>query len=245
MNDWWVKDYISTLEWGWFTDVPTAHFWEYVRLRANRFDQMFQDMKVERGSFITSVAKMSIESGLSEKQVRLAMSKLEKTGEITTKRTNKYTLITVVKYAYFQGECLCEDKQKDTQGNTQWAEQASWQRATIRENKREVTRENKREECPPIRNTTYYSLSPLEGEPKPKNRFIKPTLEEVESYCRERGKGVDPQRWYDFYTANGWMVGKNKMKDWKASVRYWERNNPSHTEVSTEKPASERYRMDF
>ena len=54
--------------------------------------------------------------------------------------------------------------------------------------------------------------------------FVKPTLEEVTAYCRERGKGVDPQKWYDHYTANGWMVGKTKMVDWKAAVRTWERS---------------------
>lgn len=54
------------------------------------------------------------------------------------------------------------------------------------------------------------------------HRFIPPTLEEVTDYCQERNKGVDPQRWYDFYTAKGWMIGKNKMEDWKAAVRTWE-----------------------
>jgi len=54
------------------------------------------------------------------------------------------------------------------------------------------------------------------------HRFVPPTLEEVVAYCQERNKGVDPQRWYDFYTAKGWMIGKNKMKDWKAAVRTWE-----------------------
>lgn len=54
------------------------------------------------------------------------------------------------------------------------------------------------------------------------HRFTPPTLEEVTAYCQERNKGVDPQRWYDFYTAKGWMIGKNKMKDWKAAVRTWE-----------------------
>ena len=63
------------------------------------------------------------------------------------------------------------------------------------------------------------------------HRFTPPTLEEVTAYCQERNKGVDPQRWYDFYTAKGWMIGKNKMKDWKAAVRTWEnkQDKPSPT----------------
>lgn len=53
-------------------------------------------------------------------------------------------------------------------------------------------------------------------------RFVPPTLEEVSAYCDERAKGVNPQKWHDFYCAKGWMVGRNKMKDWKAAVRTWE-----------------------
>lgn len=61
-----------------------------------------------------------------------------------------------------------------------------------------------------------------EGKKGRATRFTPPTLSEVQAYCQERGKGVDPERWFNYYTANGWMVGKNKMKDWKAAVRTWE-----------------------
>lgn len=56
-------------------------------------------------------------------------------------------------------------------------------------------------------------------------RFTPPTLEEVEAYCLERNNGIDAQTFIDFYSAKGWMIGKNKMKDWKASVRTWERKD--------------------
>lgn len=58
-------------------------------------------------------------------------------------------------------------------------------------------------------------------------RFVPPTLEEVKQYCQERKNNVDPERFIDYYTSNGWIVGKNKMKDWKAAVRNWERSNYS------------------
>ena len=67
---------------------------------------------------------------------------------------------------------------------------------------------------------------------KYKRRFTKPTLEEVEAYCRERNKGVDAQRWFDYYSSNGWKVGKNPMKDWKAAVRTWERSEPKQGRMS-------------
>lgn len=58
-------------------------------------------------------------------------------------------------------------------------------------------------------------------EPSRKDR---PTMDELVAYCRERGGKVDPQAWMDHYTANGWRVGKNPMRDWRAAVRQWERN---------------------
>ena len=57
-----------------------------------------------------------------------------------------------------------------------------------------------------------------------KKKFIKPTLEAVTAYCQERKNHVDAQRFLDYYESNGWKVGKNSMKDWRAAVRTWERN---------------------
>lgn len=56
-------------------------------------------------------------------------------------------------------------------------------------------------------------------------RFTPPTVEDVESYCRERGNGVDAQRFVDFYASKGWKVGSSGMKDWRAAVRNWERQD--------------------
>ena len=56
-------------------------------------------------------------------------------------------------------------------------------------------------------------------------RFTPPTLEEVAEYCRERGNSVDAEHFVDYYNANGWKVGKNPMKDWRAAVRNWEKRD--------------------
>jgi predicted phage replisome organizer len=72
---------------------------------------------------------------------------------------------------------------------------------------------------------------------KPKGkakRFTKPTLAEVQAYCTERGNKVDAEHFYDYYEANGWKVGKNAMKDWKASVRTWERNGYDKPKAKTQ-----------
>lgn len=56
------------------------------------------------------------------------------------------------------------------------------------------------------------------------NIFIKPSLEEVNKYCEERKNSINAQSFIDFYESKGWMIGKNKMKDWKAAIRTWEKN---------------------
>ena len=54
-------------------------------------------------------------------------------------------------------------------------------------------------------------------------RFVAPSVTEVKQYIEEKGYHVDAEQFVDFYDSKGWMVGKNKMKDWKASVRTWEK----------------------
>lgn len=65
---------------------------------------------------------------------------------------------------------------------------------------------------------------------------IPPTLAEVTAYCKERHNNVDPQTFMDFYESKGWMVGKNKMKDWKACVRTWEKGRSGKGHVVIEPP---------
>jgi len=57
------------------------------------------------------------------------------------------------------------------------------------------------------------------------NRFSPPTLEEVKAYCAERGNSVDADGFIDYYQSNGWKVGRNSMKNWKAAVRRWEKKD--------------------
>ena len=65
-------------------------------------------------------------------------------------------------------------------------------------------------------------------------RFVKPTVEEIALYCRERNNGIDAEHFFDYYESKGWTVGKQPMKDWKAAVRNWERNGYSATCSKTE-----------
>ncbi len=69
-----------------------------------------------------------------------------------------------------------------------------------------------------------------------KKVFKKPTIQDVKTYMKEQGMNDISERWMSHYESNGWLVGKNKMKDWKASVRTWKLNNLQTEEIKTNKP---------
>lgn len=72
-------------------------------------------------------------------------------------------------------------------------------------------------------------------------RFIKPTLDEIKQYCIERKNNINAEKFINYYEANGWKIGKNTMKDWKACIRTWEGNDKSN---NTNKPISAVYNQD-
>ena len=75
------------------------------------------------------------------------------------------------------------------------------------------------------------------------SRFIKPTVDEIAAYCSERKNNIDAQAFYDFYESKGWRVGNQPMKDWKASVRTWERRSrPSKPQA--DKLSGDKYRRE-
>ena len=59
----------------------------------------------------------------------------------------------------------------------------------------------------------------------PRRKIIPPELDWIKEYCKERNNNVDPEKFFDFYESKGWKVGKEKMKDWEASVRTWEKDD--------------------
>ena len=84
------------------------------------------------------------------------------------------------------------------------------------------------------KNSEEKSRVEFEGEadkPPKRKRFTPPTLDEVKAYCTERRNSVDPERFVDFYTTNGWTQGRGKpIKDWRACVRTWEKSERAEQE---------------
>lgn len=225
----YIKISRDIIHWEWYKDEHTKGLFLHCIIKANWKDCNFKGVKIKRGEFVTSIPVLQDELSLTSNEVRTAIKHLKKTGEITVKPYSKFSVITVVNYDLYQTESHSNNSQityKQQTSNIQTADKSQSINSlltTIEEvkndSKEEVKQENM-EECisPP--------LPPSQGETeeKPKRkRFTPPTIEEVQAYCTERNNDIDAQAFIDFYESKGWMIGKNKMKDWKAAIRTWER----------------------
>jgi hypothetical protein len=171
--------------------------WIYLLMTANYKESefVFNDSKtvVKLGSFITSRAKIAINTGVQESKVERILKYLETEQQIEQQSFNKFRIISIVNWSKYQ----------QTEQET---EQLVNSKRTASEQQVNTYNKDKKDK-------------------KDNNIFIIPTLEEIKSYCRERKNQVNPQTFIDHYLSNGWLVGKNKMKDWKAAVRKWEQSN--------------------
>jgi len=90
------------VDWEWYSDANVFRVFTHLILTANWEPRKWKGVPVKRGQKITSIQHMAEETGLTEQSVRTAIKKLKLTGEITTKATNKYTLVTLINYDFYQ-----------------------------------------------------------------------------------------------------------------------------------------------
>lgn len=207
-NEGFIKLYRKMLEWGWYDDGPTKDVFIHLLLIASYEDKFYRGIPLERGQVVTTVKEMEVNLGLTTQQIRTALSKLISTNEVTKKSTSKFTVYTINNYADYQSSNNDNNKPATNEQQTS----------------------NKPSNTKKVRSKEYTSYSPPQGDEgvSVSKRFVPPTPEEVNAYCRERNNGIDGNEFCDFYISKGWKVGKNPMKDWKAAVRTWERSR-QHT----------------
>lgn len=102
MNNGYIKLHRKILDWQWYTDTNTFKLFIHLLLTANIEDKMWRNVEVKRGQLITSREHLAHATNLSVQQVRSCIDKLKNSNEILIKSTNKYTLITIVKYNDYQ-----------------------------------------------------------------------------------------------------------------------------------------------
>jgi hypothetical protein len=195
-----IKIYEQIVDWEWFRYPDTVSLFIYLLVKANYKDIEFHGRVIKRGQLLTSLPKIATGTGLTIRQTRTSINRLISTGELTDESSNQGRIITIVKYDQYQnatgkptGKVLKSDRQLDRQSTD--------------------------ESTPSIEYIEQYRKDrSIEG------KFIPPTVEEVTAYAKETGSSVDPGYFFDHYAAVGWTLkGGQKMKDWKATFRNWER----------------------
>jgi hypothetical protein len=183
---------------------------------------------LEVGEAFIGASDVFLSAGLTPREYRTAVKTLEKWGTIEAKATNKGTIVRLLDTTVFDPN-ICEGdkqatrrRQADDKQATSKRQAGDKQTTTNKKDKKDKKDKNENEN---VSNTQADGQDDFFLEPdqicRPK-KFSPPTLEEVTAYCLERRRGVDPKRWHNFYEAKGWMIGKTKMKDWRAAVRTWE-----------------------
>ena len=137
MNDGWISLYRKMFDWDWYLDSNTKSLFIHLLLKANRIDNNYQGEIIKRGQHKTGLFKLAAETGLSIQQLRTSLKKLEKTNDITSKSTNKYRIITVVKYNDYQ------DTNKQNNKRVTIKQQTSNKQVTTNNKDNKLNKENK------------------------------------------------------------------------------------------------------
>lgn len=154
----WIKLHRQILEWEYYDDVKTFKLWMHLLLRCNIEDgKKAYGFTLSAGQLITTLPKLAAETGLSQKEVRTALDKLLSGRQITQQTTNKFRLITIENWAFYQGaNCQTGRQTADkTEGTGQ-------EKGTLKQRKEEIKNKN----------TLSAAEKKTKASFKPKNRFV-------------------------------------------------------------------------
>lgn len=219
----WIKLHRSLLDSEQMTDDWLCRLFIWCLLRANFEASMFRGQSILPGQFITGRISAAAELHVSPSKWYRGIQRLELMGCIAVEANSNWTTITICKWKTYQLTAEKSEQPADSQrtaGDTTSGQPAD----TIKEGKN-AKKGRMEEVIPPNPQGGFADTGDRKAKRGMVTQFVRPTLDDVAAYCRERLNSVDPQQWMDHYTANGWMVGRNPMRDWRAAVRQWEKSN--------------------
>lgn len=200
----WIKLHRKIIDnWIW-EDPEKLKAWIDILLMVNHEDRQVpfngHIITIKRGQKLTSIAKLSDRWGWNRKRVARFLDLLEEAGMCLTNRTTNGTTIFVQNYGLYQDFPTTEGTTNGTTNGTATGSAVGSQ-TRIKELKKE---------------RIYMAAA---------TQFSPPSVENVREYCEKRQNGIDPEQFVSYYTARGWKLSRGQvMTDWKAQVRYWERN---------------------
>lgn len=177
--------------------------WIYLLLNATHKEMkvLFGNttINLKPGQLVTGREKISKECNISESKTERILKMLKIEQQIEQQTNSKGRLITIKNWNEYQ----MSEQQNEQQVN----------------NKRTTSEQQVNT------NNNVNNVINIKENNKRKKSFTKPSIEEIELYCKERNNNVNASNFYNFYESKDWMIGKNKMKDWKACVRTWEQRD--------------------
>lgn len=203
------------IDWEWYKDVNTFKVFIHCLLNANFKDGRFMGTLVPRGSFITSRRQLAKKTGLTEQEVKTALKRLKSTHEITQQTTHSWSLITVVKYDYYQNGF----KKTNPVSNPISNHQVTHDQPTVNHNINNNNKDNK-----------VNNISSYDG-----NGTDVPTEEEVEKFFKDCNFLISAKAFYDYQTRNDWSVYGKRIKDWKAVALKWNTKELANQKAIPEK----------
>lgn len=200
----YIKIHRKFMCWGWYQNSQAVHLFMHLLLEANHADAQWQGHEVKRGQLITSIAHISIGTGISQQSVRTLLKKFENTGEILAKSTNKFTLVTICKYDDYQSN-ETPHQQTTNKQLTNEQQTANKQLTTNKKNKEELRR---KEEENIYRGFSHLKITTAEfdkliGEGWEAEQ-INEILDEIQNYAENK-------KYVSLYlTARKWLAKKPK-----------------------------------
>ncbi len=212
MNDdkTFIKIFRKIFEWEWYSDVNVCRVFIHLLLKANHKPNRWKGQVIERGSLVTSYAKLGKQTTLSIQSVRTCLNKLKSTNELTIKTTNKFTIISLTNYDNYQSY----KKENNTIDNTENNKQLTNNQQTI--NKQLTTNNNVKNE----KNVNNKSLFETK-----QNNFYNQIAEYKDKYPKEMLRAF-----YDYWSEPNSCKSKMKFElektfEIKRRLEYWSRND--------------------
>ncbi len=207
MANGYIKLHRKMTDWEWYRDPNTFRVFVHLLLSAQYKETEFRGHTIKPGQVVCGRKQLAEELGVGEQTIRTALNRLKSTNEITIKVTNKFSIITIEKWAKYQ----CLGAEANQQTNQQPNQQLTSK--TKKSNHIQEFKESKE----------------IERVPRA------PTFEEVSEYVKERGYEMDPEAFFDYYQETDWHKKNGQpIKDWKASVRTWARREKEFRKNATE-----------
>lgn len=191
----YIKIHRKMKDWGWYKDPNTFRVFIHLLLSASYKEEDYRGHHIMPGQVVCGRKQLAKELGVGEQTIRTALNHLISTNEITIKVTNKFSIITIRKWGKYQADGIVGNQQTNQQTNQQLTSK------TTKSNHIQEYKNNKNRESAHA-----------------------PSFEEVKEYVKQLGYQMDPAAFYDYYSEQDWHKNNGQpIKDWKATVRTWER----------------------